>query len=216
MKSNWREEVEKFRAWAATQDQGELEWETYYGEEKWQEIYDAVGEFLVVSTPTAWTTEELGDLFYLVARDYDVWREIHSQLQHHSDAALYLASASLNSPDTEWKSRLQLADVLGYLPFDPRTEPLLLRFADDEEEFVRRYALKSLARIGSPQTEQVALRQWNCQGPSQQWSRMMALSCWHHINSPLLEPHLREAESSEMEYLADYARRLRNGEVEPL
>lgn len=215
MKSNWQEEVEKFRAWAATQDQGELEWETDYGEEKWQEIYDAVGEFLMVSIPTGWTTEELEDLFYIMARDY-VWREIHSQLQHHSDAALCLASESLNSPDTEWKLRLQLADVLSRLPFDARIEPLLLRFVDDEEEYVRRRALQSLTRIGSSQAEQLALREWNRESQTQQWSRMMALACWHHINSPLLEPHLSEAESSAMEYLSYFARRLRNGEAEPL
>lgn len=217
MKSNWQEEVEKFREWAATRiafSQAALyfgEWECDYN--AWQPIRERVGDFLRASNTLSWSEDETKDLLYILARDNED-EVIANELKQRSEVALFLASKSLEGSD--WDARWQLADVLGHLSPDARIEPLLLRFANDEEEYVRRRALQSLTRLGSSQVEQLALREWNRESQTQQWARMNALSCWNSLNSPLLEPHLREAEASDMEHLADYARRLRSGEVDSL
>lgn len=213
MKTNWQREVENFREWAATQDQQEIEWETDYGEEKWQVIYRSVGEFLSASNPLDWTTVEIEDLLYLLARDIEVWLEMNYRLRENPVAAMRLASKSLSTPDIESVSRQQLAEILGHLPSDERIEPLLLHFASDGDEPVRRFALQALARIHSSHTEEIAFRAWHHRHENQQWARMMALVCWQHVASPLLEAHLREAEISPWCYLSDFAYRLRHGDV---
>ncbi len=209
--TNWQEEVEEFRAWAKDQIQI-AEWECNYDE--WAPIYEGVAEFLRELEPHGWTSRQTDDLLYILARDWECAIISDGLRPNHAEATFHLASKSLENSDFD--ARWQLANTLGYLMPDERVEPLLLRFADDEEEYVRRRALQSLTRIGSQHVERLALREWAREDENQQWARMSALMCWHHINSPLMESHLREAEASGMEYLPDYARRLRNGEIEPL
>ena len=209
--SNWQEEVGKFRAWAKERVQI-AEWECNY--EEWQPLYEGVEQFVKSAPPHAWTAQQTEDLLYILARDWECQIISERLRPDHAEVAFHLAFESLEQSD--WDARWQLADVLGHLPLDPRIEPLLLRFVHDEEEYVRRRALQSLTRIGSSRVETLAHREWKREDENQQWARMNALSCWNHINSPLLESHLREAEASDMNYLADYARRLRNGEVQPL
>ena len=211
MRTNWREEVGKFRAWAATLSGHFGEWECDY--DGWEAIYKGVGEFLSHSVPKNWDSAEVEDLLYIVARDNEgevianMLREINPEITFR----LALQSLMSSDPDGRW----QIADVLDQWPRDERTEPLLLRFMEDEAEYVRRRALQSLARIGSAQTESLALREWNREDENQQWSRMNALRCWHHIKSSRLETHLREAEASPYSHLPEFARKLRNGELHP-
>lgn len=211
MEINWREEVGKFREWAANQAGLYGEWESYY--EAWPAIYQGVEQFFDASVLKKWTPQETEDLLYILARDNEC-EVIADELKEKApEITFHLASESLQSSD--WDARWQLAHVLGFLCFDSQIEPLLLRFADDGNEYVRRRALQSLARVASPHTEMLALREWNRKSENQQWARMMALSCWHHIGSPLLEAHLQEAEVSPFAHLSYLARNLRNGELEP-
>ncbi len=209
MKPNWREEVRKFRNWATLKNQQSLEWEQGY--ESWPAIFDATEELLHLS-PQLWSANEIEDLLYILARNWSHGHIAYNLLPRFPEATFHLASKSLDGCDAD--ARWQLAEVLGQLAPDARIEPLLLAFANDKEEYVRRRTLRALASLGSLHAEQLALREWNREDEHQQWARMNALSCWEHINSPFLESHLREAETSNMEYLADYARRLRNGEVQ--
>ncbi|HEX8463496.1 MAG TPA: HEAT repeat domain-containing protein, partial [Abditibacterium sp.] len=165
------------------------------------------------SVPSQWAAQEVEDLLYLLARDY-VWAEVAAKIQQNCVAALQLASQSLSLPAIEPASRSELAKILGHCSAEPQAEPLLLRFANDEAEYVRRMALQSLARLGSSSAEAVALREWHREDENQPWARMMALACWHHIESPLLEAHLTEAEASSLPYLPDFAHELRSGKAE--
>lgn len=209
MNLNWREEILKFREWAKEQEQV-AEWECNY--EEWQPIYQGVEEFLGASITQSWTAEETKDLLYILARDWEC-QIIADHLQNHQpEAAFYLASYSLKGSD--WDARWQLAAVLGHLSPDARIEPLLLQFVDDEEEYVRRRALQSLARINSKQTEQLTVREWTRDGENQQWARIGVLWVLSKIHSPLFESYLLMAElEKEQLYLVESAQKLRRGET---
>ncbi|RYX86840.1 hypothetical protein EON83_01265 [bacterium] len=210
MQTDWQSEVRKFRDWAEPQIQI-AEWECNY--EHWDAIYTSVEEFLKTDS-SLWSEQETEDLLYILARDWEFGTISESLKEHSSETAIYISEKSLDKSDFD--ARWQLADVLGYFPSDTRTEPLVRRFVDDEEEYVRRRALQSLVRLGAIGTEQLALREWNTEDDNQQWARMNALQIWRHINSSLLESHLLEAEASadKFPYLADFAHRLRKGEID--
>ena len=107
---------------------------------------------------------------------------------------------------------LELYDVTT----DPvRQERLLTALAHDENTGVRNTALWSLANIEAPVTEAVALELW-AQDPSDDdraLHRISALWALYRIGSDQLERLLAEAERSQLRSLADYAGRIRRGEV---
>lgn len=210
MRLTWREEVKRLRDWAATQEE-RAGWELRY--KRWDAIHEKVDAFIDGVELSKWTREEANDVLFVLAKSWDSGHFIYKLRHGDAEIVFHLAQESLKG--SEWDARWQLAELLGFLPNDTRTKPLLLRFVDDGNEYVRRRSLQELARVGSKQVEQLALREWHREDEMQEYARMMALSCWRHIQSPLLESHLREAEASSLEYLPDFARRLRNGEVEP-
>lgn len=211
MKLTWREEVRRFREWAGKQE-NRAGWELSY--KRWDAIHEKVDAFMSSVALSTWTPEESNDILFVLAKSWDSSHFSCSLRQGGTEIVFHLAQESLKG--SEWDARWQLAELLAFLPDDARTEPLLLRLVDDENEYVRRRSLQELARIGSKQVGQLALREWHREDEMQEYARMMALSCWRHIQSPLLESHLREAEASSLEYLPNWARRVRNGEVEPL
>jgi hypothetical protein len=81
--------------------------------------------------------------------------------------------------------------------------------ARDEHEYVRRRALESLAKVGSPAVEELALDAWHRPDEDQEHARMMVLHCLDHIGSLLLEPLLAEAERDGRQYLREFAQGLR-------
>lgn len=206
MQQDWRSEVQKFRLWAQSQVQV-AQWECNY--ERWWPIYDGVKEFLDQPI-SSWSQEETEDMLYILARDWECGVIADYMKEYPPEVALYLSEKALEK--SEWDARWRLADVLGFLPVTEHIEFLLLRLVEDEEEYVRRRALKSLARLKSPQVEQLALREWERADPNQQWAQMNALVCWRHIGSHLLESYLQQAELSSFEYLPGFVRQLRNGE----
>ena len=109
---------------------------------------------------------------------------------------------------------MAIGSEFGELKHD-EVERLLLALAGDEDEYVRRRALSSLARLGSAAVEELALAAWSKQDAAQEWARMNVLWSLHRIGSPLLARLLVEAETDERPYLSDYARRLREGRLEP-
>jgi hypothetical protein len=92
-------------------------------------------------------------------------------------------------------------------------EACLLAFARDGDEYVRRRALESLARLGSAHTERVALDEWDRPHEHQQWARMNALWALHKVGSAALHRLLEDAERDPREHLSGFARRLRAGDV---
>ena len=104
-----------------------------------------------------------------------------------------------------------LGDVMKRGGHRARVEAALLRLATDSDEYVRRRALESLARTGSVHAERVALAAWNEVGKNAPWSRMMALWALKEVRSHCLDPLLREAMTSDNEFLREFATKLHAG-----
>jgi len=213
-------EVGRFRTWAgsdppATRSQerplhhADGEWECDYPH--WPELYAAVIEHVAARPPDAWSDEQRQAVLYALARDNEDEHLGEEIRIHHPTTLIALAKAALLGG--EYDARWQLADQLGHLDHHlGDVEGLLLAFARDEDEYVRRRALKSLARIDSPSAERFALEAWHRPDEHQEWARMMVLDCLHRIRSPHLEHLLAEAERDERQHLRDFAKRLRQGQ----
>jgi hypothetical protein len=168
-------------------------------------------QFVATTKPfDSWAGAEVRAVLYAIARDNEMQylsREIR-QRQPEFIVPLARAAICVGERDDRWQLAVELQD-------EPSTEaePLLLALAQDEHEYVRRCALKSLARRGSPAVEELALQAWHRPDPDQQWARMSALWCLHRIGSPQLDRLLAEAECEEGQYLRAYAERIRRGEA---
>jgi HEAT repeat protein len=168
-------------------------------------------EHVAASPPEVWSDEQLQAVLYALARDNEDEHLGEEIRLHHPTRLIALAKAALLGG--EFDARWQLADQLGRLDSDRgEVERLLLALVRDEDEYVRRRALKSLARIDSPSAEQLALEAWHRPDEHQEWARMMVLDCLHRIRSPHLEHLLAEAERDERQHLRDFAKRLRQGQ----
>lgn len=203
------DEVARFREWAALipTDERYGEWECDY--KGWATLYAAAFEFVDRMPFESWSDAELQALLYAIARDNELQHIAEEIRCHHPALIIRLARASLvaGEPDARW----QLAVELGSMD-DPEAEALLLAFAQDDREYVRRRALQSLLRIGSDAVEELALAAWARADPDQEHARMMALYCLHKLGSAHLEVLLAEAERDARKYLREYAQRIRRGE----
>jgi HEAT repeats len=206
-------EVDRFREWAGNYPPGPRsgEWECDYGH--WNDLNAAVLNYVAGRPPEAWPDESIQAVLYAIARDNECQYLAHEVRLHHPATLVTLARAALSrgEPDAKW----QLADELGHLGDEGgEATRLLLLFARDEHEYVRRRALGALARVGSPAVEPLALEAWHRPDEQQEWARMMALDCLHRIGSPHLEPLLAEAERDERQHLRDFAKRIRQGRTD--
>lgn len=204
-----RAEVDRFREWADSlpPESRFAEWECDY--QHWTDFYDAVLDFVADGPPEEWPDGDLNSVLYALARDNEMEYLSEEIRLRHPATLLALAWAALigGEADAKW----QLADQLGYIGRDDGdVERILLALVRDEDEYVRRRALQSLARIGSAKAEQLALEAWNPHQENQQWTRMMVLDCLRRINSPHFQRLLAEAERDERTNLRDFAKRLRH------
>ncbi len=207
-------EVARFQSWAEAfpLEQRSGEWECLYQE--WALLYAAVRHLLSTRLLADWSQAELAAVLYAVARDNEDQILAHQIGVQYPQLLLPLAEAASESgePEAKWQFAQELGQATA--PADS-VEPLLLIFSQDGSEYVRRQALCSLARIGSPAVETLALSEWQRPDDSQQWMRMMVLWCLHRVKSSHLDGFLRQAEQDERPYLSAYARRVSHGEVEP-
>jgi len=206
-------EIERLRAWSATIPVSARggEWEESYP--NCGPLYDAVLEFVDGKPSGSWSPEETSAVLFAIARDNETQKLAREIRDRGAELLLGLVEASIlfGEPDAKW----QLAEELGNVACDPeRRERLLLTLAHDDNEYVRRRSLKTLASIGSPATEQAAMQSWSRPDESQEYSRMMALWALSRIRSPRLESLLAEAERDQRPHLSSYASKLRRGEVE--
>jgi HEAT repeat protein len=206
-------EVAWFMQWAAAipPERRRGEWECDYP--RWDDLYDAVLGFVSAVPFASWSAEEVQAVLFAVARDNEVQhfaREIRSR---KPETLIALARAAIEGGERD--ARWQLAEELGQLGQGGEPERLLLTLGHDECEYVRRRSLQSLARIGSPAVEELALAEWQRPDEHQQWARMMVLWCLHRVGSPHLAPLLAAAERDERQYLSDFAKKVQRGEVDP-
>jgi hypothetical protein len=207
-------EVSRFRNWAnAAHPLGRRygEWECDY--EDWGSLYEVALKFVTVRPYESWSTDEVWAVLYAIARDNEMQHLAGEIRRLKPDLLAPLTRASIEIGECE--DRWQLAEELGQFGrVGGEEERLLLILSRDKHEYVRRRALQSLTRLGSPAVEEIALEAWHRSDPAQQWSRMNALWCLRRISSPHLDRLLSEAEKDSGEFLREFAGRVLRGDVD--
>jgi hypothetical protein len=207
-------EVARFQLWAGAipPECRHGEWECDY--DHWDGLYTAVLGFVDAVPFRSWTPEQVQAVLFAVARDNEMQHLAGEIRARHPETLVALARAAvgLGERDAKW----QLAEELGQLgQGGGDAERVLVAWSRDEEEYLRRRSLQALARLGSPAVEELALEEWGRPGENQQWSRISILWCLHRIGSPHLPPLLAAAERDERPYLSAFAKKVRQGEVDP-
>lgn len=206
-----QDEMARYRAWADASgvppEQQSGEWSSGYP--GWDRINTAFDHFVAVSSWQEWGEATIAFLLYAIARDGEN-RYLVRALARRPDDLLYLAELAVASPEQD--ARWQFAAELGRLDSElPRVERLLLRYVRDEEEYVRRIALMSLADIGSSRAEALALAMWEDGNMWQEYGRIAALYALWKVRSPQLERYLALADADARKHLVNYAARIRAG-----
>jgi hypothetical protein len=199
-----RREVDRFHVWADTYpvEQRSGEWEMGYS--GWDDLNKTFIAFISSSTCADWDAETTEIVLYVIARDNEMqWLIDH--LAQNADNLLCLAERALESD--MWEAKWQIAMALGSLE-SRRTEAeaLLLRFAHDEDEYVRRRALLALSDLNSSHVEDLVDLAW---GTGEEYQRIAVLCALYEVGSPLLEKYAMLAEADGRESLAKYAAYIR-------
>ena len=201
-------QADQFRVWAQTAYPGQRfgEWECDY--QNWGEIYSAFSLFLRECPFSDWSEEAIETVLYLVARDNESGI-LTSEIAEEPHRLLFIAQKGANSAERD--AKVSLVMEFTNLPVNlQKTEPILLQWAEDADEYVRRSALGELGRQKSPAVERLVEQAWNRLDPMQEYQRMTALYALYNSGSPLLETYLREAEAGGRPFLAAYAAKIRD------
>jgi hypothetical protein len=199
-----RREVDRFRAWADTHPVEERsgEWEVHYN--GWEELNEAFIAFVSSASCADWDAETTETVLYTIARDNEMeWLIEH--LAQNPGNLLCLSERALGSD--MWEAKWQIAMALGGLE-SRRTEAesLLLRFAHDGDEYVRRRALLALSDLNSSHVQDLVGPAWDT---GEEYQRIAVLCALHQVGSPLLKKYANLAEADGREYLAKYATYIR-------
>lgn len=196
--------VARFRAWADTYPPEERfdGWESDYG--AWPELYGAFTSYVRANSWRQWSEATSQALLYAIARDNEM-AELVKVVAENPDDLLHLAQQAVAFPDSD--ARWQIVVELSCLePQPPQVEPLLLQFAQDEDEYVRRRALMALADVGSAQVADLVRRAWDT---GDEYQRIAAIYALDVIGSPELDTYLARAQADGREQLFEFASRIR-------
>jgi len=169
-----KDEVERFKVWAASQSNQLGEWECDY--EAWPALYAAAQAALVAPRLL---DSEVELLIYALARDNEC-ECILGMLTEHPENGMRIARAAMECPEPE--ARWQVAEFLGTRG-EPDARELLRRLVADADEYVRRRALLASAPQDPDFAAEVA---WTWLSADYEYARLAALSVLHQLDSPRL------------------------------
>jgi hypothetical protein len=206
-------ELKRFQAWVLVyptpKEERSPEWERDYAD--WPALYAAFTAFAAAVPCQDWSQSTTQQLVFALAHDTDQ-QGLIGELARHPATLLCLAErvSAMQVPDAAW----QIVAALGRLDRSwPQAESLLLRFTQDEDEYVRRRALLALAESGSPHAAdpEVTERIWHSGGDWDVYGRMAVLYALWKLDAPQLEDYLTRADEDGRQRLVDYAARVRAG-----
>ena len=139
----------------------------------------------------------------MIARDNESCSLIY-EIEKQKERLFALAKFAIkrDEPDASWQIAWRLGEIKDR--FD-NVEAYLLEFLNDNDEYVRRIALTSLAQIGSPKTEAWAEIAWKT---GDEYQRMTALDALHKVSSSRLGDFIVLAKQDGRKYLVDLAMEL--------
>ena len=198
------DEVRRFKEWATVipLNARSGEWECDYPD--WQR-FRAAAKYLIETVPAVnWTKAVTDDFLYALARDNEI-EDIAAQFLGRSDALLVLAARAIHSVEVD--AKWQIAAKLGELHEHKReAEALLIKFVQDDDEYVCRRALLALSQLKSALTESFAERAWQT---GHEYQRIAALWALKDAASSKLNDYLQRAEEDGRKYLVGNAMEIR-------
>jgi len=200
-------EVTRFRSWAEVYPAAERygEWECDYDE--WMPLYEAFARFVAAIPCTEWDRPTVDLLVYIIARDWDIGQLVY-YVEQDPENLLCLAGwvRTFSEDDARW----QLAAALGRTPLPAaRVDPLLIDYARDENEYVRRRALLALGERRSPAVEDLVDAAWDT---NEEYQRMATLEALYTSGSTRLQEFLARAANDNRPYLTQCATRIQHRE----
>lgn len=186
----FRNEIKRFRDWASRVRHHSAEWELEYPD--WPCFEAAVFSFLNETDSAKWEAQDWHDLLYAVARDNEC-ETIIERISEDQSLLRKFALEAMKSDESD--AKWQVAESLGRLGDLEFAEPILLLFADDSDEYVRR---RSLTALGSKETERLAILAWET---GRLYPRIGALHALSKIGSPRLEQFLELAKQDARAHL---------------
>jgi len=194
-----RQEIEKYKQWRSLHPFPD-EYDGW-----WHGLYAATFAFAASTRPDEWTSEEVSDLLFLIS--HDLCDLIVEQLAKEPNKLLAIGQVALkcNDPDAKWPIAVELGSLIEQ---KCDAEPMLIAFVNDDDEYVSRRALLSLASLNSDSTEFFAERAWNT---GHLYQRIAALSALRTVSSPKLQEYVEKAYEDGREYVVRNARKIESG-----
>ncbi len=211
MKEELKREIEKFKKWSENFESiPELErcgeWELLY--EGWDKLDNLMCEFLETISYEDWNEEELKAVLYLIARDNENERFINIISEKQPNALEFLAyeSFAFGEPNAKWQIAINLDKII-----DKKNAQLLLeKYLTDENEYVRRRALMTLAKFPHHNLEHFCAEAWNKENEMQEYQRIAVLHSLKIAKSKELRHYIKLAIEDGREYLVMNAKKLEN------
>lgn len=207
--------ISDFKKYEMTLSEKNGEYETYCT--KWTDIYT---EFIkTIEKTDVYNVENIDylyDMIYIIARDNECENIIDELTQYKSWFEI-LSKYSLNTD--EYNAKWQFAHYLGqYVEKHGNNEyakELILKFLEDENEYVKRRALLILHKILPEKIEYYSEKFWNNNFDEEinQYQKMAVLSALYNIKSKKLKYYLNEIEkldNNKYNYLINYANEIKN------
>jgi hypothetical protein len=195
-------EIKRFRQWTTlTPTKGYSE-DEYTG---WNKIYSCFEKFLNIHF-SFWNDNQIKDILYIIAKDRD--DDLARKIAKDEQRLFFLSKQSLKYGEAKWQLVIHLHDCTDKIT----AEEILKLFVQDEDEYVNRRALITLAKLGSKQTETYCKIAWDrdLYGERQEYQRIAVLYSLAIINSALLPSYIALAKSDGRQNLLKCAIEIEN------
>lgn len=206
--------ADSFQEWASSLNEKHKEspeWESDWSQ--WDASYRVIEAYLESTSQQSLTESECTDLLFILARDSEN-QEIQINLSKHPNKIRQLTAATnkVNEPHASW----QLADIISDTDLDIEIKiDLLEGFLKSDDEYVRRRALNSFAKIShcnfgdvelKKRTELHASNAWESGNEYQMISALWAL---HEIGSKKAEVYIESGLENPSKIIRDAAKEVK-------
>ncbi|MFB9326193.1 HEAT repeat domain-containing protein [Paenibacillus aurantiacus] len=170
------EQVDTFWSWSKTVKH-EFEWETMYP--NWELLKIIFDKLIDTTSCFDWDQTTINNLLFIIGRDNEC-ELLVSKVAESPMSMLFLGTEGISYPDADTK--WQLAHYLTQIAsVEPEAEETILKYYEDQNEYVKRRALLALGIIKSRHAEQCALESWKT---GLKYQKIAALEVLKQIISP--------------------------------
>ncbi|MGC5323876.1 HEAT repeat domain-containing protein [Brevibacillus sp. SYSU BS000544] len=170
------EQVDTFWQWSKT-IKHEFEWEVSFP--NWELIYTIFDKLIETTSCRSWDHRTVNNLLFIIGRDNESELLIR-KITDFPERLYFLGKEGIAYPDSDTK--WQLANYLTKcLSTHADVEEIILKYYQDQNEYVKRRALLALGIINSKYAEQCAIESWNT---GMKYQRLAALEVLKQLKSP--------------------------------